>query len=103
MHAAPVAAAARDRRQAAQCSPGADRLLTDALERAAVDGSVPGLVSALERVTFEACADVGFRLFLRAMKAYFVPIDEDRCDAFTALGERFGYPEFLVDDNLNVG
>ncbi|MFJ7149007.1 hypothetical protein ACIQVT_12525 [Streptomyces sp. NPDC100445] len=77
--------------------------VADALERAAVDGSVPGLVQALERVTDEACADVGFRLFLRSMKAYFVAIDEDRCDAFTALGERFGYPEFLVDDNLNVG
>ncbi|MFE9881944.1 hypothetical protein [Streptomyces sp. NPDC005784] len=29
-------------------------------------------------------------------------IDENHCEAFTALGERFGYPEFLVDDNLNV-
>jgi len=73
------------------------------LERAAVDGSVPGLVSALEQVVTEACTDLGFRLFLRAMKSYFVAIDENRCEAFTALGERFGYPEFLVDDNLNVG
>ncbi|MFF9378167.1 hypothetical protein ACF1BB_26985 [Streptomyces griseoluteus] len=77
--------------------------VADALEQAAVDGSVPGLVPALEQVTDKACADVGFRMFLRSMKAYFVAVDEDRCEAFTALGERFGYPEFLVDDNLNVG
>ncbi|UXY32922.1 hypothetical protein [Streptomyces sp. HUAS TT20] len=66
------------------------------------DRSVPDLVPALERVVTEACADLGYRLFLRTMKAYFVEIDQDRCDTFTALGERFGYPEFLVDDNLNV-
>ncbi|MCX4571891.1 hypothetical protein OHB41_01495 [Streptomyces sp. NBC_01571] len=77
--------------------------VADPLEQAAVGASVPGLVPALEQVVDIACADVGFRLFLRSMKAYFVAIDEDRCDALTALGERFGYPEFLVDDNLNVG
>ncbi|MFG2952019.1 hypothetical protein [Streptomyces adustus] len=77
--------------------------VADDLERAATDGAVPGLVPALEQVVAEACADLGFRLFLRAMKEYFVAIDEHRCEAFTALGECFGYPEFLVDDNLNVG
>ncbi|MGN5380499.1 hypothetical protein ACQ4WX_35280 [Streptomyces lasalocidi] len=76
--------------------------VSDELERASTGGSVPGLVPALERVVTEACADLGFRLFLRAMKAYFVAIDEDRCEAFVVLGERFSYPEFLVDDNLNV-
>lgn len=73
-----------------------------ALDRAAARDSVPGLVPALERTVAEACADFGYWLFLRAMKAYFVQIDEERCEAFTALGERFGYPEFLVDDNLNA-
>ncbi|MEU6070768.1 hypothetical protein ABZ864_41615 [Streptomyces sp. NPDC047082] len=77
--------------------------VAEGLERAATDGSVHGLVPALEQVVTGACADLGFRLILRAMKEYFVAIDEDRCEAFTALGERFGYPEFLVDDNLNVG
>lgn len=76
--------------------------VADALEQAAVQSSVPGLVPALEQTVAEACVDLGYRLFLRAMKAYFVEIDEERCEAFTALGERFGYPEFLVDDNLNV-
>lgn len=77
--------------------------VADGLDRAATDGSVHGLVPALEQVATGACADLGFRLFLRAMKEYFVAIDENRCEAFTALGERFGYPEFLVDDNLNLG
>ncbi|MFD5583674.1 contact-dependent growth inhibition system immunity protein [Streptomyces sp. NPDC127063] len=77
--------------------------VADGLERAAGEDSLSGLVPALEQVVTEACADVGFRLFLRAVKAYFVAIDEERCEAFIALGERFGYPEFLVDDNLNVG
>lgn len=61
---------------------------------------VPGLVPALEQVVTEACADLGCRLFLRASKAYFVEIDKTSHDAFIALGQRFGYPEFLVDDNL---
>ncbi|MFE4703075.1 hypothetical protein ACFRIC_38970 [Streptomyces sp. NPDC056738] len=77
--------------------------VADALERAADERSLPALVPALEQVVTGACADLGFRLFLRAMKEYFVSIDENHCEAFTALGERFGYPEFLVDDNLNVG
>ncbi|MGW1067594.1 hypothetical protein ACWD4F_24120 [Streptomyces aureus] len=77
--------------------------VADALERAADERSLPGLVPALKQVVTGACADLGFRLFLRAMKEYFVAIDENHCEAFTALGERFGYPEFLVDDNLNVG
>ncbi|MFD8419269.1 hypothetical protein [Streptomyces sp. NPDC059466] len=77
--------------------------VADDLERAAGERSLPGLVPALEQVVTEACADLGFRLFLRAMKEYFVAIDENHSEALTALGERFGYPEFLVDDNLNVG
>ncbi|GGU48733.1 hypothetical protein [Streptomyces violascens] len=72
------------------------------LELAASKGSVPGLVPALEQVVNEACADLGYRLFLRAMKAYFVEISEERCEVFIALGQLFSYPEFLVDDNLNV-
>ncbi|RCH65507.1 hypothetical protein DT019_27340 [Streptomyces sp. SDr-06] len=72
------------------------------LERAASKGAVPSLVPALEQVVSEACADLGYRLFLRAMKAYFVEITAQRCEALIALGQVFHYPEFLVDDNLNV-
>ncbi|MEU1711184.1 hypothetical protein ABZ478_38955 [Streptomyces sp. NPDC005706] len=57
-----------------------------------------GLVPALERVVTESCADLGFRLFLRAMKAYHVPADRPR---LVALGERFGYPRWVVPDGLN--
>ncbi|MEU6093246.1 hypothetical protein [Streptomyces sp. NPDC047079] len=76
--------------------------VADALNQAALEGSVPGVVPALEQVVGKACADLGYRLFLRTVKAYSVEISEERCEAFNALGERFGYPEFLVDDNLNV-
>ncbi|MDH2391789.1 hypothetical protein QCN29_24030 [Streptomyces sp. HNM0663] len=60
-----------------------------------------GLVPALEQVVTQVCADLGYRLFLRAMKAYFVEIDKKSHDAFIALGERFGYPKYLVGDGLN--
>ncbi|CAL9457479.1 hypothetical protein [Streptomyces sp. enrichment culture] len=80
--------------------PVADDL--DRAVRATSYGVVPtGLVPALEQVVTDACADLGYRLFLGAMKAYFVEIDQRSHDAFRALGERFGYPEFLVGDNLN--
>ncbi|MGW2640976.1 hypothetical protein [Streptomyces sp. NPDC001348] len=59
---------------------------------------VTGLVPALERVVTECCADLGYRLFLRAMKAYHVPADRPR---LVALGERFGYPKWVVPEGLN--
>jgi hypothetical protein len=64
---------------------------------------LPEVVPALERIVTEADADLGFRLFLRALKAYFVEIDEGRLYRFRALGERFGYHELVVEDgNLNI-
>ncbi|MFF3408364.1 hypothetical protein ACFYW8_19560 [Streptomyces sp. NPDC002742] len=62
-----------------------------------------GLVPALERVVTEACADLGYRLFLRAVKAYFVPVpsDGETYARFVALGERFGYPRWVVREGLN--
>lgn len=64
---------------------------------------VTGLVPALERVVTEACADLGYRLFLRAVKAYFVPVpaDGETYGRFVALGERFGYPYWVVREGLN--
>lgn len=59
---------------------------------------VTGLVPALERVVTESCADLGYRLFLRAMKAYHVPADRP---GLVALGERFDYPEWVVPEGLN--
>ncbi|MFF4018370.1 hypothetical protein [Streptomyces sp. NPDC001843] len=59
---------------------------------------VTGLVPALERVVTECCADLGYRLFLRAMKAYHVAADRP---VLVALGERFGYPRWVVPEGLN--
>ncbi|MFF2727049.1 hypothetical protein ACFVS9_03980 [Streptomyces sp. NPDC058008] len=60
-----------------------------------------GLVPALEQVVVQVCADLGFRLFLRAMKAYSVPVDTSTLEAFVALGRRLGYPDLLVEEGLN--
>jgi hypothetical protein len=64
---------------------------------------LPNLVPALRRVVTEVDPDLGFRLLLRALKAYFMPISEVRYQRFLSLGERFGYHELVVDDgNLNT-
>ncbi|MEU4169254.1 hypothetical protein AB0F46_20565 [Streptomyces sp. NPDC026665] len=62
-----------------------------------------GLVPALERVVTEACADLGYRLLLRAVKTYSVPVpaDGETYGRFVALGERFGYPYWVVREGLN--
>jgi hypothetical protein len=72
--------------------------LTEAVEQPSYGTPATGLVPALERVVTEACADLGYRLFLRAMKAYQVPADRP---GLVALGERFGYPRWLVPEGLN--
>ncbi|MFI0808067.1 hypothetical protein [Streptomyces echinatus] len=72
--------------------------LTHAAENPPYGTSVTCLAPALERVVTEACADLGYRLFLRAMKAYLVPADGP---ALIALGERFGYPHGIVREGLN--
>lgn len=60
-----------------------------------------GLVPALEQVVVQVCADLGYRLFLRAMKAYSVAVDASSFDAFVALGKRFEYPDALVQEGFN--
>ena len=51
---------------------------------------------------YSLSADLGYRLFLRAVKAYLVPVPEDTelYDTVVALAERFVYPEELVRDGL---
>ncbi|MEU0335017.1 hypothetical protein [Streptomyces sp. NPDC006193] len=68
-----------------------------AVEHPAYGTAVTGLVPALERVVTESCADLGYRLFLRAVKAYRVPADRP---GLVALGERFGYPRWVVPEGL---
>ncbi|WP_328669625.1 hypothetical protein [Streptomyces sp. NBC_00328] len=63
-------------------------------------GVDPAAVAAIEA---EACAGLGYRLFLRAVKTYFVPVpaDGETYGRFVALGERFGYPYWVVREGLN--
>jgi hypothetical protein len=77
--------------------PSAERL-GHAAENPPFGTPVTGLVPALERVVTESCADLGYRLFLRAMKAYHVPADKP---SLVALGERFDYPDGVVREGLN--
>ncbi|MFD5632138.1 hypothetical protein [Streptomyces sp. NPDC127072] len=93
-------------------APVRDKELTDAvlaeLRAAAPDleaaitrqdaGAATGVVPALEQVVTDVDPDLGFRLFLRGMKAYLVPVTESRYVRYHELGERFGYNEFVVDD-----
>ncbi|MCX4971327.1 hypothetical protein [Streptomyces sp. NBC_00620] len=82
---------------------GVSPALTKAAATSLYAPALPDVVPALERAVAEVGADLAFRLFLRAMKAYFVPIGEARHSRFLLLGERLGYHEFVVDDGcLNV-
>ncbi|MFI6146197.1 hypothetical protein [Streptomyces sp. NPDC051109] len=66
--------------------------------------AVPGVVPALRRVVAEVDPDLGFRLLLRVLKAYFLRVDPALVAAYHALAERLGMEEELVDDgNFNVG
>ncbi|WP_229864660.1 hypothetical protein [Streptomyces djakartensis] len=63
---------------------------------------LPDLVPALEQVVTLADADVGFRLYLRALKACSVRVPKEAYDRFLGLGERLGYPVAVVRDGLDV-
>ncbi|WP_328668189.1 hypothetical protein OG905_13365 [Streptomyces sp. NBC_00322] len=63
-----------------------------------LDGVVPALEQAVDVDT-----DLGFRLLLRAVKGYFVPISEARYERYLALGDELGLGEDVVDDgDFNV-
>ena len=59
----------------------------------ALDGVVPALEQAADIET-----DLAFRLLLRALKAYSVPISEARYERYLALGDELGLGEDVVDD-----
>ncbi|MFI7499061.1 hypothetical protein ACIBVL_11210 [Streptomyces sp. NPDC049687] len=63
-------------------------------------GTVP--VPALARVVAEVDADLGFRLFLRVLKAYAVPVGLADYDRYQAIAGAFGYPGRLVPEGLAV-
>ncbi|MGN9789730.1 hypothetical protein ACTMTU_01265 [Streptomyces sp. OZ13] len=64
--------------------------------------AVPGIVAALHRLVRDADADLGFRMFLRAAKAYAVPIEADQYDRLLAIGDRLAYPGSAVYEELTV-
>ncbi|AYG78259.1 hypothetical protein DWB77_00366 [Streptomyces hundungensis] len=61
-------------------------------------GSVPGVVPALQHLTSETDPDLGFRLFLRALKALWIPITSGQLARYEEIGNRFGYNEAVVYD-----
>ncbi|MEU0659437.1 hypothetical protein [Streptomyces lavendulocolor] len=64
--------------------------------------AVPGIVPALSRTVHEADADLGFRLFLRALKAYSVPVAKEQYDRLVAIGELLAFPGAAVHEGLHV-
>jgi hypothetical protein len=57
---------------------------------------VGGVVPALNLAATQVSADLAFRLLLRCLSEYWVPLTQTQYDRFVALGERFGYGEPLV-------
>ncbi|MGW6976935.1 hypothetical protein [Streptomyces sp. NPDC054952] len=64
--------------------------------------AVPGIDAALLRVVREADADLGFRLFLRALKAYSVPVGAEQYGRLLGIGELLAYPPAVVHDGLEM-
>ncbi|MFD7017580.1 hypothetical protein [Streptomyces sp. NPDC059928] len=64
--------------------------------------AVPGIAGALRRIVDHADADLGFRMFLRAIKAYSLPLENEQYERLLAIGERLAYPAGAVYDDLNV-
>ncbi|MFI6448044.1 hypothetical protein [Kitasatospora sp. NPDC050543] len=64
--------------------------------------AVTDIVPALLRVVREADADLGFRLFLRVLKAYSVPTDEALYGRLLRTGELLAYALATVHEELNV-
>ncbi|MFF4400093.1 hypothetical protein [Streptomyces sp. NPDC001480] len=69
--------------------------------RASAD-ELPGLAPALEEVATRADLDLGFRLYLRALKTAGVPVPEERCNRFGDLSVPFGYHFQVVYEGLTV-
>ncbi|MFD5540893.1 hypothetical protein ACFWIJ_24515 [Streptomyces sp. NPDC127079] len=56
------------------------------------------VVPALEQVVDQVDPDLGFRLLLRCVRAYDVPVTDEQYARWTALGDRFGYGREHVAD-----
>jgi hypothetical protein len=91
----------RLRRDVLQAIERVSRDLTGAVENRIYPLPLPDLVRALEEVTVRACADLGYRMLLRALKANGVAVDTETQDTFIELANRLGHPRSLVTDDLN--
>ncbi|MEU6055361.1 hypothetical protein ABZ829_33650 [Streptomyces xanthochromogenes] len=56
------------------------------------------VAEALEEVVSTVDDDLGFRLFLRVLNTYRIPLSQDQYTRFQGLSEYFGYGEFHVHD-----
>ncbi|MEV6975998.1 hypothetical protein [Kitasatospora sp. NPDC093806] len=64
---------------------------------------LPLLVSTLKTAVTTFGPDLGFRLLLRAMKVYFVPIGPSRLKRLEEIGSQLGYHKWVVEDgSLNI-
>ncbi|MFI6413426.1 hypothetical protein [Streptomyces sp. NPDC050585] len=77
-------------------------LLAFEAERHACPLPLAGLVPALEQVTGDVCPGLGYRLLLRALKSYCVPVGRETADALTSTGARFGFSPQYVHAELNL-
>ncbi|MEV5960058.1 hypothetical protein AB0M11_41060 [Streptomyces sp. NPDC051987] len=76
--------------------------LTAATEDRVWPPKLPGLVPALTEVVERVDEDLGFRLFLRVLKASALPIGPHEHQALLAVGERFGYPDLIEEGYLHL-
>ncbi|MFE5792419.1 hypothetical protein ACFQ8C_07535 [Streptomyces sp. NPDC056503] len=56
------------------------------------------VVTALVSLAEEVDPDLAFRMFLRVIIAYWVPIELEQYERYQSWGERFGYGAYHVDD-----
>ncbi|MFI6448527.1 hypothetical protein [Kitasatospora sp. NPDC050543] len=58
--------------------------------------AVPDVVPALELTVREVDPNLGFRLLLRCLSRYWIPLDHRTYDRYTNLGRQFGFGEHVV-------
>ncbi|MEU0846844.1 hypothetical protein ABZ387_02590 [Streptomyces flaveolus] len=97
-YAPPPVQPVRDEKVCAEVVAEIQALATELTGATGLRDLVPGLVHVAGRTD----ADLGFRLFLRALKTHPVRISKERYDKFRELGERLGYPVAVVRDGLDV-
>ncbi|MFE2424178.1 hypothetical protein [Streptomyces hokutonensis] len=77
--------------------------LRRALAHSSAGGTLPATVpEALEGIAGQADGETGFRLFLRILKEWAVPVGKEQYDRLMELASELGYPGPLVYDGLNI-